>query len=152
MSVDVGDVAPDFILRDQNNQEVSLSQFKGEKNVLIVFYPLAFSRVCSGELCSLRDDLPRFQNERVQVLTISVDSFYAHKIWAEREGFDFPLLSDFWPHGEVAQEYGVFDERRGFAKRGTFLVDIAGVVRWQTVSAVPDARDQSLYVEALASV
>ncbi|HEV2088784.1 MAG TPA: peroxiredoxin [Cryptosporangiaceae bacterium] len=152
MSVEVGDLAPDFILRDQNNQDVSLSDFKGVKNVLLVFYPLAFTGVCSGELTSLRDNLPTFQNDRVQVLTVSVDSAMVHKVWAEREGYDFPMLADFWPHGGVAQAYGVFDEAKGQALRGTFLIDTQGVVRWKTVNAIPNARRLDDYVEALASL
>ena len=97
--VDVGDTAPDFALKDQNNEQVTLSAFRGSKAVLIVFYPLAFTGICTGELCRVRDELPTFQNDDVQVLTISVDSPYSHKIFSEKEGYEFPLLSDFWPHG-----------------------------------------------------
>ncbi len=152
MSVEVGDRALDFTLRDQNNQDVSLSDFKGGKNVLLVFYPLAFTGICSGELTALRDELPKFQNDDVQVLTVSVDSAMVHKVWADREGYDFPLLADFWPHGGVAQAYGVFDGAKGQALRGTFLIDIEGVVRWKTVNAIPHARRLDDYVEALASL
>jgi mycoredoxin-dependent peroxiredoxin len=152
MAVEVGELAPDFTLKDQNNQEVSLSQFKGEKNVLLVFYPLAFSGICSGELCSLRDDLPRFSNDEVELLTVSVDSFFSHKVWADREGFTFPLLADFWPHGAVAQAYGVFDEQKGIALRGTFLIDREGVVRYKVVNGVPDARNQDEYVKAVEAL
>ena len=106
----VGDEAPDFTLKDQNNEEVTLSSFRGDKAVLIIFYPLAFTGVCTGELTGLRATIWRaFQNDDVQVLTISVDSPYAHKIFSEREGLDYPLLGDFWPHGGVAQAYGVFN-------------------------------------------
>src|SRR5882757_10055602 len=108
MSVDIGSNAPDFTLRDQHRQEVNLASFRGRQAVLIVFYPFAFTGICTGELCALRDDMATFQNENVQVLTISVDSPYSHKIFAETEGYEFPLLSDFWPHGAVAQIYGVF--------------------------------------------
>ncbi len=152
MSVEIGDLAPDFTLKDQNNQEISLAQFKGEKNVLLVFYPLAFSGVCSGELCSLRDDLPRFSNDDVQLLTVSVDSVFAHKVWAQQEAFDFPLLSDFWPHGGVAQSYGVFDENKGIALRGTFLIDTEGVVRYKVVNGIPDARNPIEYADAVAKL
>lgn len=152
MPVEVGDLAPDFTLPDQNNQPVSLSSFKGEKSVLVVFYPLAFSGVCSGELCALRDDLPRFQSESVQVLTISVDSFFVHRVWADQEKFDFPLLSDFWPHGAVAAAFGVFDERRGCADRSTFIVDKQGVLRWSVHNAMPDARDLQEQAKVLAEV
>src|SRR3978361_786907 len=116
----VGDEAPDFTLKDQNNEDVTLSSFRGEKAVLIVFYPFAFTGICTGELARVRDELPTFQNDDVQVVSVSVDSPYAHKIFSEREGFEFPLLSDFWPHGAVAQAYGSFLEPAGIAKRGTF--------------------------------
>jgi peroxiredoxin len=152
MSVEVGDLAPDFTLKDQNNQEVTLSQFKGEKNVLIVFYPLAFSGICSGELCSLQDEFPRLSNGDVRLLTISVDSVFSHKVWAQREGFEFPLLSDFWPHGGVARSYGVLDENKGVALRGTFLVDVEGVVRYKVVNAIPNARNTEEYAEAVAQL
>lgn len=152
MPVEVGDLAPEFTLPDQNHQPVSLSSFRGAKNVLVVFYPLAFSGVCSGELAAIRDDLPRFQNDAVQVLTISVDSFFVHKVWAEQEGFDFPLLSDFWPHGAVAQSYGVFDEQKGSARRGTFLVDTDGVVRWRVITELGVARSANEYATALTAL
>jgi peroxiredoxin (alkyl hydroperoxide reductase subunit C) len=148
----VGDEAPDFTLRDQNNEEVTLSAFRGEKAVLVVFYPLAFTGICTGELCRVRDDLPRFQNDDVQVLTISVDSPYSHKVFAEREGYEFPLLSDFWPHGEVARRYGVFNERTGFADRGTFLVDRTGIVRFREHNSPGDGRDAAVWQKAIAEV
>ena len=116
MPIEVGADAPDFVLKDQNNQEVRLSDFRGQRTVLLVFYPLAFTGTCQGELCAVRDNLNDFVNDQVQVLTVSVDSSPTHKVWAEREGYQFPLLADFWPHGAVAQAYGVFNDERGFAK------------------------------------
>src|SRR5919202_430007 len=127
---EVGSAAPDFTLKDQNNQEVTLSSFRGRRAVLLVFYPFAFSGICTGELCAVRDDIADFQNDDVQILAISVDHPFALKAWSQSEGFDFPLLSDFWPHGEVAKAYGVFNEAHGMAVRGTFLVDPAGIVRF----------------------
>jgi peroxiredoxin len=150
--VAVGDTAPDFTLRDQDGSEVSLSSFRGEKNVVLIFYPLAFTGVCQGELCAVRDDLARFQNDGVQVLTVSVDSVPTHKRWAGEQGYAFPLLSDFWPHGEVATAYGVFNAERGLATRGTFVIDKEGVVRWMVVNAIPDARDQAEYLTALSTL
>ena len=150
--VSVGEMAPEFALKDQNNQVVSLADFRGVKNVLLVFYPYAFTRVCEGELCAIRDDLGSFQNESVQVLTVSVDTPYANRVWAEREGFTFPMLSDFWPHGAVAQAYGCFSFDRGAATRGSFVIDRSGVVRWKVVNAIPDARDQDEYLKALAEL
>ncbi|MFN2560386.1 MAG: peroxiredoxin [Jatrophihabitans sp.] len=150
--VAVGDEAPDFTLRDQNNEEFTLSFFRGEKAVLIVFYPLAFTGICTGELCRVRDDLPTFQNDDVQVVTISVDSPYSHKIFSEKEGYDFPLLSDFWPHGGVAQAYGVFNETTGFANRGTFLVDRSGIVRFAEMNNPGDGRDPAAWVAAIKAL
>ena len=103
MAPEVGTEAPDFTVKDQNNQAVTLSSFRGERAVLLVFYPFAFSGICTSELGAVRDDLADFQNDDVQILAISTDHPYALKAWSESQGFDFPLLSDFWPHGEVAQ-------------------------------------------------
>ena len=150
--VAVGDEAPDFTLRDQNNEEVTLSSFRGEKAVLIVFYPAAFTGICTGELCRVRDELPTFQNDDVQVLTISVDSAYSHKIFAEREGYEFPLLSDFWPHGAVAQAYGVFNEKAGIANRGTFLVDKPGIVRFAELNMPGEGRDPAEWQAAIKAL
>jgi peroxiredoxin len=141
VTLEVGVEAPDFTLRDQNREEVTLSSFRGNHAVLVIFYPFAFTGTCTGELCALRDDLSTFQNDDVQVLTISVDSPYAHKIFAEREDYDFPLLSDFWPHGAVAQAYGVFNEGGGMADRGTFLIDVDGIVRYVEHNGPGEGRD-----------
>jgi mycoredoxin-dependent peroxiredoxin len=150
--IEVGQQAPDFTLKDQNNEEVTLASFRGEQAVLIVFYPLAFTGICTGELCVVRDDMPSFVNEDVQVLTISVDSPYSHKIFAEREGYEFPLLSDFWPHGGVAQAYGVFNNVTGFANRGTFLVDKDGIVRFAEMNAPGEGRDANDWRTAIKSL
>ena len=149
MPIAVGTEAPDFVLKDQNNQEVRLSDFRGRKTVLLVFYPLAFTGICQGELCEVRDNLSAYQSDRVQVLAVSVDSPYSHKVWAEREGYDFPLLADFWPHGAVAQAYGVFNEIAGIANRGTFVIDEQGVVRFAEMNQPGEARDQSAWQKAL---
>ena len=150
--IGVGDEAPDFTLRDQNNEEFTLSSFRGQKAVLLVFYPLAFTGICTGELCRVRDELPTFQNDDVQVLTISVDSIYAHKVWAVREGFSVPLLADFWPHGSVASAYGVFNELRGYAERGTFMVDLSGFILFADVVPASSSRDASVWEAAVASL
>lgn len=114
MTVEVGELAPDFELKDQHGTPVKLSGFRGKK-VVLVFYPLAFSGVCTGELCQIRDELPSFgEADDVQVLAVSVDSVHALRTWAEQEKYQFSLLSDFWPHGGTAQRYGVFDETRGW--------------------------------------
>jgi peroxiredoxin (alkyl hydroperoxide reductase subunit C) len=152
MPVEVGSQAPDFVLKDQNNQVVRLSDFHGRRAVLLVFYPLAFTGVCRGELREIQDNLDAYANDDVQVLTVSVDSVFAHKVWAERDGFDFPMLADFWPHGGVARAYGVFNEEFGTAYRGTFLIDRAGVVRFAELNQPGDARDQRSWRAALAEV
>jgi mycoredoxin-dependent peroxiredoxin len=150
MPIEVGAQAPDFALKDQNNQVVRLSDYRGKKNVLLVFYPVAFTGTCQGELCQLRDNIGDFQSDDVQVLTVSVDSPFVHKVWAEREGYDFPLLADFWPHGGVAQAYGVFNDVAGIANRGTFLIDREGVVRFAEMNSPGQARDQDAWRKALA--
>jgi peroxiredoxin (alkyl hydroperoxide reductase subunit C) len=150
--VAVGEVAPDFTLRDQNNERFTLSASRGSRAVLVIFYPLAFTGICTGELCAVRDDLSAFQNDDVQVVTISVDSPYAHKVFSEREGYDFPLLADFWPHGAVAKSYGVFNEVAGFANRGTFLVDRDGVVRFAELNGPGEGRDADAWRAAIAAL
>ena len=152
MPIEVGAKAPDFTLKDQNNQEVSLSDFAGKKHVLLVFYPLAFTGICQGEMCQIQENLNDFANDDVQVLTISVDSPYAHKVWADQQNFQFPLLSDFWPHGAVAKAYGVFNEAAGIANRGTFVIDKEGVVRFAEMNMPGEARDQSGWKKALAEL
>ena len=147
--IEVGQQAPDFTLRDQNNEEFTLSSYAGTKAVLIVFYPLAFTGICTNELGRVRDELDVFQNDDVQVVTISVDSTYSHKIFSERDGYEFPLLADFWPHGAVAKLYGVFNEETGFANRGTFLVDRDGVVRFAELNGPGDGRNPDDWRKAI---
>jgi peroxiredoxin len=148
--VEVGSKAPEFTLKDYNNQKVTLSELYADKPVLLVFYPFAFSGICTGELCQLRDDFTSFAG--VQVLGISVDTPYSLKVWAEQENYQFPLLSDFWPHGEVAKAYGAFNEKAGMANRGTFLIDKAGVVRFAEVNHPGEARDQEAWKKAVTSL
>jgi len=152
MPISVGTQAPDFSLKDQNNQVVSLAGFRGRKAVLLVFYPLTFTGTCQGELSEIRDNLETYANDDVQVLAVSVDSSYSHKIWSLQEGFEFPLLADFWPHGAVAQSYGVFNADAGFANRGTFLIDSAGVVRFAEMTGPGESRDQKAWQAALAAL
>ncbi len=128
MPVEVGQEAPDFELPDQTRTKVKLSGFRGESNVVLVFYPFTFTGVCQGELCSLRDDIAGFERAGVQVLAVSCDSPFAQAKWAEEQQFGFPVLSDFWPHGEVSRAYGVFNEALGCANRHTFVIDKEGKV------------------------
>ncbi|MTD13601.1 redoxin domain-containing protein [Nakamurella sp. YIM 132087] len=152
MTIAVGDTAPDFTLSDAYRNAVTLSSFRGEKAVLVVFYPFAFSGVCTTELCAVRDDLSSFENDSVQILAISTDPIPTLKAWAEVQEYTFPLLSDFWPHGAVSQAYGVFFEKAGMPLRGTFLVDTTGVVRFAEVNQPGEARDQSAWKRALAEL
>lgn len=152
MTLSPGDTAPDFQLNDQTRTPVRLSDFRGRKHVLLVFYPLAFSGVCTGEFCQLRDSIDHFRSDEVETIGVSVDSTAALKAWADREGFSFPLLSDFWPHGAVASAYGVFDDASGLALRGTFLIDKEGVIRFSERNAIPEARDQQRWRDALAAL
>ncbi|TNC22369.1 peroxiredoxin [Amycolatopsis alkalitolerans] len=152
MAVEIGSKAPDFRLNDYNKQSVTLSSFQNDKPVLLVFYPFAFSGICTGELCQLRDEFAEYDGNGVQVLGVSVDTPFSLKAWAEQQGYQFPLLSDFWPHGEVAKLYGVFNEAAGLAVRGTFLIDKAGVVRFAEVNQPGEARDQEAWKKAVAEL
>lgn len=139
-------------MADQHGRQVSLSDFRGQRVVVLLFYPYAFTGTCTGELRAIQDTLPTFQNDDVQVLGVSCDSMFALRVFADQQRLDYPLLSDFWPHGEVAHAYGVFDEERGAAVRGTFVIDRGGVLRWQVVNAIPDARDTAEYERVLQRI
>lgn len=148
----VGTEAPDFTLRDQNNQEVTLSDFRGKKNVLLVFFPMAFTGMCEGELSMVRDRLPDFTNELSEFIAVSVGTSPTHKVWSAAQGYLFPILSDFWPHGAVAQGYGVLNPDKGYANRGTFVVDKAGIITFSEMLGAGQVRDQSLWEKALAAL
>ena len=150
--VDVGDLAPDFALKDQDKNLVTLSEFRDRKSVVLVFYPFSFSGICSGELCEIRDDLGEWVGDEVQTLAVSVDCLQVHKGWADAQGYAFPLLADYWPHGEVARAYGVFSEEVGCALRATFVIDKQGVVAYKVVNGIGEARDHSDARKALASL
>ncbi|WP_329278379.1 peroxiredoxin [Streptomyces sp. NBC_00691] len=152
MAIEVGTEAPDFALKDNHGRTVRLSDFRGEKNVVLLFYPFAFTGVCAGELGELRDHLATFVNDDTQLLAVSNDSIHTLRVFAEQESLEYPLLSDFWKHGEASRAYGVFDEEKGCAVRGTFIIDKEGVVRWTVVNALPDARDLGEYVKALDAI
>lgn len=137
---------------DQDRNPVTLSSFRGSKAVVLVFYPLSFTGVCEGELCTLRDSIADFSGDDVQTLAVSVDSGPTHKKWADEQGYQFPLLADFWPHGEVAKSYGVLQEEIGLALRGTFIIDKTGTVAYKVVNAIPDARDAQEYKDVLAKL
>jgi mycoredoxin-dependent peroxiredoxin len=149
MTLSVGDAAPEFTLPDQDKQVVSLADLRGTP-VLLVFYPFAFSGLCTGELCQLRDELADYTDVGVKVFAISTDPTFTLKAFREKEGFDFPLLSDFWPHGVTAQAYGAFNDKAGMALRATFLVDAEGKVAFSEVNSPGDVRAQSGWKDAVA--
>ena len=152
MALAIESMAPDFELVNQHGQKVSLSSYQGKKNVVVIFYPFAFSGICTGELCALRDDLAAFQNEKVELISISCDPMYANKVFAEQEGYKFQVLSDFWPHGAIAKAYGVFDENRGCATRGSFIIGTDGKIKWMVVNGLGEARNIAEYKVALSAL
>ena len=145
----LGGRAPDFTLRDQFGQDVTLSSYQGSKAVVIFFYPAAFSGVCTGEMAGIRDRLAEFMTFDTEVLAISCDPMYSLRAFADADGLNFPLLSDFWPHGAVARAYGVFDEASGSALRSSYVVDKAGDVAWVLHSAMPEGRDLDQHLARL---
>ena len=141
MSVQVGQKAPDFALKTSKMEDFKLSDLQGKKNVVVLFVPLAFTSVCTKEFCSVRDSVSSLQNDNTQVVGISVDSPFALDAWAAKEGYNFPLLSDF--NKTVSSSYGaLYDNLLGFngvAKRSAFVIDKSGTVRYAWVSE--DARN-----------
>jgi len=149
----VGASVPEFVLPDQDRQPVALSSILGSgRAALVVFYPFAFSGICGGELTAVQESLESFQNDRVQVLAISCDPTFALAAWAASAGFTFPLLSDFWPHGAVASDYGVFNVDKGMAVRGTFLVRTDRTLAFAEVNQPGEPRDQDGWRRALDAV
>ena len=152
MSLIIGDLAPDFSLTNQFGETVILSEFQGKKNVVVVFYPLSFSGICTGELCELRDNFSQFERADVELLALSVDSKFVQKKFADEESYKFSVLADFWPHGEVAAKYGVFLEDSGIANRATFVINKAGELVAKFVTAPGQARSLGEYEKALATL
>lgn len=149
MTAEIGVKAPDFTLRDQDRNEVSLADFAGHKT-LVVFIPFPFTGTCTGELCEIRDHFDEIDRADGKVVVITCDTAPANKAWATQEGFDFPILSDFWPHGAVTTAYGCFDDRLGCATRTTYVLDADGVVREIIASgSLGEARPFEAYPRAL---
>ena len=148
----LGETAPDFTLRDQFGQDVTLSSYRGQKAVVLFFFPYAFSGVCTGELSGIRDRLAEFLTFDSELLAISCDPVYSLRAFSDADGLNFPLLSDFWPHGEVARSYGVFDEQKGSPRRSSYVVDKEGRVRWAVHNALPDGRDLDAHLEQLRAL
>jgi peroxiredoxin len=152
MAVEIGQQAPDFELKNTDGEVVTLSSFRGTP-VFLVFYPFTFTAICEGELCKLRDDFSQFESAGVQVLAVSCDSKNSQKVWAEQQGFTFPVLSDFWPHGAAAKAYGVFNETTGSAMRASFLIGADGaVVDTFATDSLGTAREHERYAKALAQL
>ena len=145
----LGGPAPDFTLRDQFGQDVQLSSYRGTKAVVIFFYPYAFSGVCTGEMAGIRDRLDEFLTFDTEVLAISCDPVYSLRAFADQDGLNFPLLSDFWPHGEVSRSFDVFDEKKGCSRRSSYVIDKDGMVRWAVHNAMPDGRDLDEHLKQL---
>src|SRR5262249_26997950 len=152
-AVEAGQTAPEFTLKDQAGNDVSLADYRGKQPVVLVFYPFTFTGVCQGELCEIRDDPSTFEDAGAAVLAISCDTRHAQAQWSEQQGFTFPVLSAFWPRGEVAKAYGVFNEQLGCANRASFVIDREGVVVATFASAnLATPRARSEYEDALAKV
>ncbi|MFN8194072.1 MAG: peroxiredoxin [Nocardioidaceae bacterium] len=150
--LEIGGPAPDFTLRDQFGQEISLSSFRGSKAVAILFFPYAFSGVCTGEMSGIRDRLDEFMTFDTEVLAVSCDPMFSLRAFADADGLNFSLLSDFWPHGAVATAYEVFDDRAGCARRSSYVIDKEGLVRWSVHNAMPDGRDLGEHLRQLAAL
>jgi mycoredoxin-dependent peroxiredoxin len=147
--LEIGGLAPDFTLRDQFGADVTLSDFHGKKAVAIFFFPFAFSGVCTGEMSGLRDRLDEFVTFDTEVLAISCDPVYAMRQFADTDRLNFSVLSDFWPHGEVAQAYDVFNDRTGAPRRSSYIIDKSGVVRWAVHNDNADGRDLDEHLRQL---
>lgn len=147
----VGSVAPDFTLKSQHGEDITLSSFRG-RNVVLVFFPFAFSGICSDELGEIRDNLDTFEAENAQVLAVSCDHFFTNRAFSDRDEYPFPILSDFWPHGKISKAYGTFNDDAGAPNRGTYVIDPEGIVRWMVQVGIGDRRILSDYRAALAEL
>jgi peroxiredoxin len=150
--VEVGQAAPAFTLRDQHGREQSLADRSGSRNVLLVFYPFAFTGVCSGEMLALQENAAEWESLATDVLAVSCDPVPSLRAFAESNGLEIPLLSDFWPHGKVSKAYGAFDDNLGAAGRSTYVIDKTGTIRWTVSTAIADAREVADYLTTLADL
>lgn len=148
----LGGPAPDFTLRDQFGQDVTLSSYRGTKAVVILFYPYAFSGVCTGEMAGIRERLDEFMTFDTEVLAISCDPVYSLRAFADAEGLNFPLLSDFWPHGKVSQDFEVFDDVKGTPRRSSYVIDRDGMLAWAVHNANPEGRDLDEHLAQLRAL
>lgn len=152
MAAEIGSPAPDFTLRNFDGTEVSRDDLKGRKS-LVVFIPFPFTGTCEGELCTIRDRMAELNEVDANVVAITTDTPFSNKEWAEKNGFGFPVLSDFWPHGAITDAYGTFDPKVGAAHRSTYVLDEDGVVRAIVATESRKfARDYDDYLEALRAI
>lgn len=152
MAAEIGQMAPDFTMTDQRRNPVSRDDLLGRKT-LLVFIPFAFSGVCTGEVCSLRDDVSSLSDLDANVVIVTTDTFFTNAAWAEKENLDFTILSDFWPHGAVSQAYGTFNDAVGVSMRSTYVLDEQGIVREIIASdELGVARNHDAYAGALAAI
>lgn len=149
--IKVGDKAPDFTLKNQHNEDVTLSGLLQQSDVVLAFYPLDFSPVCSNECASFAADLDKFKAIGAQVVGISVDSVWCHKAFAEKMGISFPLLADFNPKGAVASQYGLYLDDLGITKRATVVVGRDGTVKYVRVQELKQARSNEEILRALSA-
>lgn len=152
MSLKLGELAPEFNLKSQHGEDITLSSYRGDKSVLLVFFPFAFSGVCTGELAELRDNVEEFTSRDAEIIGVSCDSLFSNRAFSDRDGFGFPVLSDFWPHGAVSRKYGTFNEDIGAPNRGSFVIDRDGILRWQVVNDLGDSRALVDYLTALSAL
>jgi peroxiredoxin len=152
MAISVGNAAPDFTLKDQNQKEVKLSDFKGKKKVVLVFYPLDWSPVCTNEHACFVNDMKRFEQLDAQVLGLSVDSAWSHKAFAEKMGIHYPLLADFHPRGAVGEKFGVYLADKRITGRAIAIIDKNGNVAWFKNYDIPTVPDINEVSTALAGV
>jgi mycoredoxin-dependent peroxiredoxin len=152
MAIAVGQAAPDFVLKDQNQKEVKLSDYTGKKNVVIVFYPLDWSPTCTKEHACFVNDMRSFETLDAEVLGVSVDSAWSHKAYAEKMGIRYPLLADFQPRGQMAEKYGMFLAEKGITGRAIFIVNKAGKIAWLKHYDIPVVPDLKEVAAALAQV
>src|ERR1700681_370463 len=149
MSLAVGQTAPDFTLKDQDQKEVKLSDFRGKKRVVLVFYPLDWSPVCSKEHACMVNDKKQFEDLDAQVLGLSVDSVWSHKAYADKMGIQYPLLADFHPRGAVAEKFGFYLADKGITGRAVVVIDKDGKIAWVKDVGIPNVPDMKEVAQAL---
>ena len=152
MPIAVGQTAPEFTLKDQNQKEIKLSDFAGKRNVVLMFYPLDFSPVCTNEHACFVNDLKQYEKLDAQALGLSVDSVWAHKAFAEKMGISYPLLADFHPKGAVADKFGVYLPEKGITGRAIAIIDKAGKIAWFKNYDIPVLPDMKEVGQALSAV